>query len=185
MRDSIRLEVASILPFDEIEIEHRREVLAWIDSGVELCRLAKPASPPVHLVSYFALIDEGHMLLVEHRNAQLWRPTGGHVEPGEHPRVTVVRELLEELRIDYVGEVDSPLMVTSTKTVGVTAGHTDVSLWYALRGDRTHALEFDSSEFLSVCWYPFDDIPFERSDPHMRRFVTKLRADRSLREAVA
>ena len=55
-------------------------------------------------------------------------------------------------------------------------GHTDVSLWYLLRGDSSRAIEFDRGEFHSVRWFGFDEIPFERSDPHMRRFVSKLRA---------
>jgi 8-oxo-dGTP pyrophosphatase MutT (NUDIX family) len=37
------------------------------------------------------------VLLVDHKNARLWLPTGGHVEEGEDPRATVVRELKEEL----------------------------------------------------------------------------------------
>jgi hypothetical protein len=26
-----------------------------------------------------------------------------------------------------------------------------------------------------VRWFSFDEIPFERSDPHLRRFVEKMR----------
>ena len=97
MRQNIRNELCSIAPLDELERRHIAEALAWIDSGAELCRLAKPATPPQHLVSYFVVVDDGHVLLVDHRNAQLWLPSGGHVEAGEHPRETVVRELQEEL----------------------------------------------------------------------------------------
>ena len=51
-----------------------------------------------------------------------------------------------------------------------------MSLWYLLRGDSSRAIEFDRGEFHGVRWFGFDEIPFERSDPHMRRFVEKLRA---------
>lgn len=53
---------------------------------------------------------------------------------------------------------------------------TDVSLWYLIRGDSSRAIEFDRGEFHGVRWFGIDEIPFERSDPHMRRFVEKLRA---------
>ena len=96
MRSAIRQEVASIEPFDAIEHAHRQDVLAWIDAGAELCRLHKPATPAKHLVAYFVLVDEDHVLLVDHKNARLWLPSGGHVEPGEHPRATVARELEED-----------------------------------------------------------------------------------------
>lgn len=176
MRDAIRAEVSAIEPFDETECAHRAETLAWIDSGVELCRLHKPATPPKHLVSYFALVDRDYVLLVDHKKAQLWLPTGGHVEPGEHPRVTVVRELAEELGLELREAPEAPLMLTVSETVGTTAGHTDVSLWYVLRGDRHAPLKFDTEEFYSVRWFHFDEAPVSRSDPHLSRFLKKLLA---------
>lgn len=174
MRSQIRAEVAAIDPFDEVERGHIAEVLAWIDSGAELCRVEKPATPPKHLVSYFAVVDARHVLLVDHKNAQLWLPSGGHVEPGEHPRVTVARELREELSIELMHELDAPLMVTCAATVGLAAGHTDVSLWYVVNGDRTRPIVYDTSEFNSVRWFAFADAPVGRSDPHLGRFLEKV-----------
>ena len=174
LRDAIRAEIAGIAPLDTLERSHIDEVLAWIDSGAELCRTAKPATPPEHLVSYFACVDGDHILLVDHRNARLWLPTGGHVEPGEHPRRTVAREALEELGIAAEFLREAPLMITRTGTVGLTAGHTDISLWYLLSGDRTKPLAFDEGEFRSVRWFRFTDVPLDRSDPHMERFLRKL-----------
>ena len=72
IRAQIRDEVASIQPFDEMEESHQADALAWVDSGAPLCRMAKPATPPKHLVSYFAVIDGDNILLVDHRSAQLW-----------------------------------------------------------------------------------------------------------------
>src|SRR5688572_31080312 len=117
MRQQIRAELSALEPFDELECAHLSDALAWVDSGVELCRTAKPATPPKHLVSYFAVVDVGHILLVDHRNAGLWLPSGGHVEPGEHPRATVAREIEEELGIVPQHAIDAPLMVTCSVTV--------------------------------------------------------------------
>jgi len=174
IRSAIREEVASIEPFDALERAHREDVLAWIDSGVELCRTQKPATPPKHLVSYFVLVNHEHLLLVDHRNAQLWLPSGGHVEPGEHPRATVARELREELGLGLSDAAEAPLMLTTSETVGITAGHTDVSLWYVVNADRGLALEFDREEFHSVRWFHFSEAPLSRSDPHLERFLAKL-----------
>lgn len=176
MRDAIRAEIMAIDPFDAMENAHRNDALAWVASGVELCRTAKPATPPRHLVSYFVVVDGDHVLLVDHRNARLWLPTGGHVEPGEHPRDTVVRELHEELGLIQAEPVGRPRMITCATTVGLTAGHTDVSLWYVIFANRNAPLIFDAQEFREVRWFPLDDVPFEHSDPHMKRFVQKLRA---------
>lgn len=174
MRQQIRDEIASIVPFDDVEGDVIAKCLAWIDSGVELCRLAKPATPPMHLVSYVVVVDDGHVLLVDHRNAQLWLPAGGHVEPGEHPRITAARELAEELGIVAQHDIDAPFFVTASMTVGLTAGHTDVSLWYVVRASRHQPVAFEEREFNGVRWFAFDDVPLERADPQMKRFLDKL-----------
>lgn len=174
LRNEIRAEVVSIEPLDEVEQSHVEDVLAWIDSTEELCRLQKPATPPKHLVSYFVVVDRDHVLLCDHKTAQCWLPTGGHVEPGEHPRDTVARELREELGTELEHPLTSPLMLTCTVTGGLTAGHTDVSLWYVVNGSRTAALDFDTHEFWAVRWFSFEEARAVRGDPHLGRFLNKL-----------
>ena len=96
------------------------------------------------------------------------------MDRGEHPRDTALREAREELSIDGEFLVDGPVFLSITETVGKTAGHTDVSLWYALRGNRNANLQFDDSEFRSVRWFHRDDVPMDRTDKHMSRFLKKL-----------
>ena len=175
-RARIRDELTSIDPLDATEREHLADALAWVDSGAELFRLTRPSTPPKHLVSYVAVIDADQILLVDHKNAQLWLPAGGHVEPGEHPRATAARELKEELGITITHPIEPPLMVTCTMTVGLTAGHTDVSLWYVARASRMRSIDFDQNEFHGVQWFACSDVPLGRSDPHLGRFINKLRA---------
>ncbi|BAZ33517.1 hypothetical protein NIES4074_60310 (plasmid) [Cylindrospermum sp. NIES-4074] len=67
-------------------------------------------------------------------------------------------------------------MVTCTTTVGLTAGHTDVSLWYIVRSSRTQKLKYDENEFNSVRWFSFSQVPLDRSDLHLGRFIKKLMA---------
>ena len=176
MRSTIAAIIRAIEPYDSLEQEHRSQTIAWVESGVPLCRIAKPATPPQHLVSYFVLYDscEQQILLVDHKTSGLWLPSGGHVEPDEHPATTVLREAQEELRIAADFLFPQPLFLTITQTVGTTAGHTDISLWYVLRGDSQQLLDFDHNEFHQTAWFAVDKIPYERTDPHMARFVRKL-----------
>ena len=134
MRNTIRDLVSEIIPFEELEALDRVSTLAWINSGAELCRIAKPATPPKHLISYFALFDKQKILLVDHLNARLWLPTEGHVEPNEHPTETVKRECKEELGNEAQFIFPKSFFISVSETLGMTAGHIDVSLWYALRG---------------------------------------------------
>ena len=40
--------------------------------------------------------------------------------------------------------------------------------------DDYEQIDFDSSEFRSARWFPTDQVPLDRSDPEMSRFLEKL-----------
>ena len=176
IRFEIHQMVSSISALDTNEQEHINFATDWIKSGSEIFRTQKPATPDTHLVSYFVVAspEMDKVLLVDHKKAKLWLPPGGHVEPDEDPRETVRREAKEELGIDAEFIFDEPIFLTVTKTVGTVAKHTDVSLWYLLKGDPNLALNYDPEEFYQICWFAIDEIPFEKSDPHMTRFIQKM-----------
>lgn len=168
--------IKTIAPHDDVERGHIADTLAWIESGAPLFRIQKPDVPHQHLVSYFVLFDARarKILLVDHKKALLWLPAGGHVELDEDPKDTVRRECREELGIDAEFWAPAPVFLTSTLTVGLTAGHRDVSLWYVLKGDSKATYEFDRDEFHAVRWFDFDAVHTLSSDPHLGRFLEKL-----------
>ena len=174
-RQVIRAEIAGIVPFDGREAQTRQAVLDWVDSGAELFRRVKPAVPPCHLVSYFCVVTAGQVLLGDHRGADLWLPCGGHVEQGEHPRDTGMRECLEELRTPARLASASPLFLTMTRTRGDSAGqHHDVSLWYVLTACLGETFDFDRAEYRALRWFGWADIPTGQTDPELPRFLAKL-----------
>ena len=184
MREIVRQLVKEIVPVDSIESEHRLRVLRWLDSSDGIFRTAKPATPPKHLVSYCVLVDtaDREVLLVDHRDAQRWLPTGGHVEVDEHPVDTATREILEELGVEprfHRSIGPKPLMVTVTLTQGRSEPHTDVSLWFVFDGSAEHVLTPDETEFADARWWSFDDVVEDGPvafDPHLPRFIGKLGA---------
>jgi hypothetical protein len=119
--------VSAVEPWDDQEARHKADILDWLASGDDVFRRAKPATPPRHLVSYVVLVDavRRSMLLVEHRDAGLHLPAGGHVEPDEDPADTALRESMEELGVaaSFLPGIGArPLMVSQATTVGVSAG---------------------------------------------------------------
>lgn len=176
IRNEINEIVTSIKPGDCLEKDHVDFVKAWIASGAEMFRLEKPDHPNIHLVAYFMVIDpnSNEYLLVDHKKAGLWLPPGGHVEPNEHPKDTVKREIKEELGVEAEFLFEDPLFITATKTTGHGPSHTDVSLWYLLKGRRDVNIEFDKEEFHQIQWFSLNDIPYERTDPHLKRFIDKI-----------
>jgi 8-oxo-dGTP diphosphatase len=173
--------VSQILPYDDIEQKHIEDTLHWIESGINIYRIKSPDKPPKHLVSYFVLIDPDHdkLLLVDHIKAQLWLPSGGHVELNEDPKDTVIREMKEELNLEttFLRNSDRPFFVTVTETVGLTTGHTDISLWYLVQGNIADRIIFSRDEFRDVQWFTFKqvlDTDPATLDPNMPRFTNKL-----------
>jgi 8-oxo-dGTP pyrophosphatase MutT (NUDIX family) len=174
--------VSAVEPGDDLEAAQRADILTWLATTDDVFRRARPATPPRHLVSYVVLVDTGRqsMLLVEHRDAGLHLPAGGHVHSGEDPATAALREATEELGVTGVflpGIGPRPLMVSQSVTVGASAGHTDVSLWYVMAGDAEMRFEGDAREFTGLRWWTFDEVLAADPavlDPHLRRFTTKL-----------
>ncbi|GGT00199.1 DNA mismatch repair protein MutT [Streptomyces violaceus] len=180
--------VGAIEPWDHLERTHLEAATQWIVGGAPLYRVRKPDVPAMHLVSYLVVLDDtrGQLLLVAHRKAGLWLPAGGHVEPGEDPWATVVRECREELGIAAVASPvagERPLFLTVTRTRGQGA-HTDVSLWYLLNAGADTVTSYDHREFDAIRWLTDEQVleqPEELLDPHMHRFTRKLQHTRTRR----
>lgn len=168
--------VRGIHPLDDLELEHVAEALSWIESGAPLYRTAKPATPAQHLVVYFAVVDshERRLLLLDHVLSGLWLPSGGHVDPDEDPYKAVVREADEELGLWAEWLSEEPLFITIQPVADETGGHTDISLWFALKGDITQLIQADPNEAPGAHWFDLDALPKERTDPNLARFAQKL-----------
>jgi 8-oxo-dGTP diphosphatase len=179
---AVRGLVAAIIPVDDLERAHRADVLQWLSSTDDIYRRRKPATPPKHLVCYTVLADpeDGALFLVDHRLAGLALPPGGHVEPGEDPASTVRREAMEELGLEADLSIAGtrPMFVTVTRTGALDGGHTDVSLWYVIAGDRKSPIRLDEREFSGGRWWTTAEIESASPagfDPHLGRFAAKLR----------
>jgi 8-oxo-dGTP pyrophosphatase MutT (NUDIX family) len=175
--------VSGIEPTDDLGREHRRDALSWLARTDDIFRRVKPRTPSPHLVSYFLLVDRpaGSVLLCDHRLSGLWLPTGGHVEPGEHPFGTVRREAAEELGVTAQPDAasrDRPFFLTMTETVGPPeTRHVDVSFWFALAGRVGQPLRPDQREFARVRWWTAAELghaDLGRFEPHLPRALDAL-----------
>jgi 8-oxo-dGTP diphosphatase len=182
---AVRELIAAIAPADEIERAHQSDALAWLGRTRDIYRRSKPATPPMHLVSYAVLLDprDLSMFLVDHILAGRWLPPGGHVEPGEDPAQTARREAREELGIeaDFSITGERPAFLTVTRTVGLDHGsrHTDVSLWCVLAGSPELPIVLDPREFAGGRWWTAAQIESaspDLFDPHLGRFLAKARS---------
>jgi 8-oxo-dGTP diphosphatase len=49
------------------------------------------------------------------------------------------------------------------------------AIWYVLKVDPNRILNYDKEEFHQIRWFSLDEIPFEKTDPHMKRFIKKAK----------
>jgi 8-oxo-dGTP pyrophosphatase MutT (NUDIX family) len=131
----------SVGPRDGVEALQLTAAVRWIDSGGEPCRRVNPMTRPQHLVSYFACTDDSRL------------PTGGHVEPGEPPRATVLREAREELGIDARVQVRGAVAADDRRHPGpVRASHGRFAVWYVLALEPDEACERGASTCRAESW---------------------------------
>lgn len=187
-REEIISLLKAIMPFDDIEREHIADAVKWIESGVEIFRVEKPATPLKHLVCYTALFDPttNKLLLLEHQKAELLLVSGGHVDKGELPIEAAAREAREELGMEaefFQENSGAPFFISQVETVGKTPGHIDVDLWYLLKGDSEKPLDSETDEFKrefgTYGWFDLNKIlsmPIAMFDPNLHRFVEKLKS---------
>jgi 8-oxo-dGTP diphosphatase len=89
--------------------------------------------------------------------------------------VVLDRSTFDVLR--FPDGADEPVFVTVTTTIGLDAGHTDVSLWFVAPGSRGMRLAADDVEFRGVRWWSQEEItssPATLFDPHFGRFLEKV-----------
>ncbi len=185
IREHIHHLVRAITPYDEIEQEHLHNTCLWIKSGAPLFRVKYPDVPSQHFVCNFILFDASHrkVLMTDHKKSRQWRPPGGHMEPNEAPKETVTRECLEELNITADFWRPDPVFLNIKTSIDHGLQHTDVGLWYVLKGESNTTYSFDPGELNAICWFHLNDIPYEKSDPHMKRFIEKLKMLEEVRQS--
>ncbi len=117
-----------------------------------------------HFTVAVFVVHEGKVVLMKHRRLGLWLPPGGHVEPGESPDQTALREVREEagLAVELVGEKGPSMGVTPlTRPLGIQLepigpGHEHIDLIYLarLRGEPRLSTERADQ---GLGWYSVED----------------------------
>lgn len=103
------------------------------------------------------IVKDGLILLqkrVGSHGAGTWSTPGGHIEYGETPEQTVIREAKEEMGLT----IDQATIVAITNDVNAGEGKHYVTLWLRASGigDDNIILNNESSDY---GWFPLDAFP--------------------------
>ena len=163
MNDQIITQIQSNIPASN---ESRENVTKWLKSTKDIYRTGPSNAPFRHIVVYCVLIDPivEKILLLGHKKSGKLLPAGGHVDIGEDPLHTSVRELYEETGVREQSLLSHPMSkklthLSITKISGELA-HEDVNLYYLFCIDskcndinpQKYAPHYEE-EFTSFDWY--------------------------------
>lgn len=128
---------------------------AWMDLKNGSQVHTKKEGNPRHYCAFFLPYDKdtGKIYLGHHIKAGDWIPPGGHIEPGETPSDTAIREMQEELGIDITREMLTPFTL-SVKPInrpdkGCVA-HYDV--WH-LVNIKVQDFDYLKTEYHAAAWF--------------------------------
>lgn len=92
-RSAVRASVAALWPANAREERSRRLVLAALD---HVARPFDRCAQPAHVTSSAVVVGPRGTVLHLHKRLRRWLQPGGHVDPGEAPWETALRETREE-----------------------------------------------------------------------------------------
>lgn len=108
-----------------------------------------------HYCSFFLPYDphEGKIYLGHHIKAKDWIPPGGHIEVGETPKDTAIREMMEELKTKITKDMLTPFNL-SVKVVNQPGRGcmTHYDVWH-LVNIKVQEFDYLKSEYYDAGWF--------------------------------
>jgi len=168
--EEVRTLVASRHPVDPREAQSIRAFVG------ELGRLDHPFSADadlVHITSSAIVVGPRGVLLHLHRRLGIWLQPGGHIDPGEEPPATALREVTEEtgLQGEHAGPGGAPMFVHVDVHLGAL-GHTHLDLRWLISADGEPRPR--AGESRQVRWFGWDEA-IEIADPGLVGALRSLR----------
>ena len=125
------------------------------------------------------LIHGGKVLLIHHKNMDVWIPPGGHIDENETPDDALIREFREEMNLDVqilnrneispsgniVRQLAVPFYVNVHRISGVKGmeEHDHCCIYYLCAAEHLEGMRPDRSEVKDYAWFS----PEELDQPHI------------------
>lgn len=160
-------------PQDALEarsLERIRALVRWLPRPFD------EAADPTHVTASAIVADgQGRVVLHLHRRLGVWLQPGGHVEHGEPPEQSVLREVVEETGLVAEHHAAPPDLLHVDVHEG-GRGHLHLDLRYLLLASGGEPLRPAPGESPEVAWVTYAEVT-ERADAST---VAAVRAARRL-----
>ncbi|MCR4263346.1 MAG: NUDIX hydrolase [Candidatus Roizmanbacteria bacterium] len=121
--------------------------------------LVRDENPDDHFSTFFIpFVEKKNLIFLgDHIKSGVWLVPGGHIDSGEGPVETVVREIDEELDL-HIKEADVEffdLSITDISSPYPCKRHYD--LWYLLRLEKPVVFNYTKKEFKAAQWMSVEE----------------------------
>jgi len=125
-----------------------------------------------HITASGLVVRDGRVLLIFHPYIKAWMQPGGHIDEGECPIDTAIREVFEETGVtckpvvEYLDPIDIDLHEIPENPKKSENAHLHIDLLFALKVIE----EWESPEGIENAWVPFEQI----TCPRIQRAIQKI-----------
>ena len=139
-----------------------------------------------HFTASALIINNGRVLLVNHKKFGVWLYPGGHVEKNETPDQAVIREVKEEtgLDVEILGEKDNTLAddrvsvlynpyAVLCEPIGKNHYHNDLIYLCKVSGKK-RKIKYDKDESDGIKFFSLEELDRIKLFPNFRSLLEKV-----------
>lgn len=175
--DNIREQIEEYIPFNEQEQKDKRELLRWIDTGLDLWTRENGMA---HWTASAWVTERTHsnILMCWHNIYQSWSWLGGHAD-GEHDlKLVALKEVKEESGLQHLKLLSDHIFSIEILTVDghikhneYVSSHLHLNVTYLLEADERDPLMHKEDENKAVAWFKQDEAVQKSSEPWFRDHI--------------
>lgn len=178
VRETLLAELRAYQALDHHEEEQRLRVLELVES-VPLAA-SREHFTPGHLTASAYIVDLAaqKILLHHHRRLDRWLQMGGHIEPGESPRIAAMREAEEESGLAHIQPLIDAIFDIDVHSIPAAKGepaHLHHDIRYLFAASISDDFRIDPNESHDLRWFGLDEAELAMNAPEASRVLYKIR----------
>ena len=165
---NLRDQILTFVPQNEQEQRDKQELLAWLDSGIDIYSRRCNAA---HLTASAWVVspDREKVLMAYHNLYDSWAWLGGHADGEADLQAVAKREVLEESGLADCKTLSDDIFSLEILTVdghekhgSYISSHLHLNVTYLFEADPSAPLRCKPDENKAVAWFPAEQV-FEKS----------------------
>ena len=176
-RSDLLAQLRRYRPADALETRHHAAIVDLVGSADGAFDRAHFV--PGHITASCFIVDGGRLLLHHHRRLNRWLQMGGHVEAGEHPEATALREGSEESGLRDLAFAIDGIFDLDVHVIPAAKGepeHRHFDVRYVARTATPDAVAIDRNESNDLAWVPLAAAVGLMNEAASSRVIQKIRS---------